>query len=70
MVERGVSEEEVKMTVEGGEPLPAKVGRRAFRRNFSYGQEWRGRTYANKQVEVIAVDEEGWLVITVMARYF
>jgi hypothetical protein len=31
---------------------------------------WRGRRYANKQVGAIAVEENGWLVITVMVRFF
>ena len=38
---------------------------------FPYGSSWRGRWYAVKQVEAFAVQEEsGWLVITVIARYF
>jgi len=34
------------------------------------GGEWRGRRYSTKQVEVYAVDENGWLVITVVVKYF
>ncbi len=41
-----------------------------FRRNFVYNSMWRGRFYSNKQVEAIAVDENGWLVITVVVRFF
>lgn len=70
LTERGASEAEVIATVQGGERFPAKRGRHAFRRNFAYNAQWRGRLYANKQVEVIAVEEDGWLVITVMARFF
>jgi hypothetical protein len=29
-----------------------------------------GRAYATKQVEAIAVPEDGWLVITVLVRFF
>ncbi|MBM3477359.1 MAG: DUF4258 domain-containing protein [Armatimonadetes bacterium] len=68
--ERGATEDEVIATVEGGERFPAKFGRTGFRRNFTFGGRWRGREYATKQVEAYAVDEAGWLVITVIVRYF
>ena len=70
MIERGASEAEVTATVEGGERFSAKFGRAGFRRNFPYTGEWRGRRYNTKQVEAYAVDENGWLVITVIVRYF
>jgi len=70
MAERGATEVEIIATVEHGEQSPAKFGRTGFRRNFTYEQEWRGRFYRTKQLEVIAVAEEGWLVITVVVRYF
>jgi hypothetical protein len=32
---------------------------------------WRGRHYPNKQVEAIAVpQDDGWLVITVLVKFF
>ena len=70
MDERGTTLEEVIATVETGEQFPARFDRTCFRRNFSFGAEWRGRTYASKQVEVYAVDENGWLVISVIVKYF
>ena len=68
--ERGATEEEIVATIEGGERFPAKFGRVGFRRNFVYNSTWRGRFFATKQVEAIAVEEDGWLVITVMVRFF
>ena len=71
MEERGVTEEEVDMTIWRGEKFAAKYGRAGFRRNFGYDGTWRGKAYRVKQVEVYA--EEGdseWLVMTVIARYF
>ena len=68
--ERGTNEAEIVATVEEGERFPAKLGRQGFRRNFAYNAEWRGRHYANKQVEAIAVDEREWVVITVIVRFF
>jgi hypothetical protein len=70
MAERGATEAEIIAAVEQGEQFPAKFGRTGFRRNFAYEQEWRGRFYRTKQLEVIAVAEDGWLVLTVVVRYF
>ena len=39
-------------------------------RHFPYNQQWKNKHYATKQVEVIAVEEEGWLVITVLVKFF
>jgi hypothetical protein len=70
-VERGASESEIVATVSGGERFPAKLGRVGFRRNFAFDGIWRGRRYATKQIEALAVDEDGgWLVITVLVKYF
>ena len=67
----GGSEDEVIATVQQGERFPAKYGRTGFRRNFPFGKTWRDQTYATKQVEAYAIQEgEGWLVITVITRYF
>lgn len=70
LAQRGASEEEVLSTVESGERFTAKYGRVGFRRNFPYNDMWRGRLYATKQIEAIAVDEDGWLVITLLVRFF
>jgi hypothetical protein len=70
LAERGATEEEVVETVQTGERFPAKFGRTGFRRNFSLGSEWRGHRYATTQLEAYAVEEDGWLVITVVVKYF
>lgn len=58
-------------TVTEGERFQAKFGRSGFRRNFAFHGLWRDRHYETKQVEVYAVEEDdSWLVITVIARYF
>ena len=65
--ERGATEEEI-IT---GETFPAKFGRTGFRRNFAFGERWKGKVYATKQVEVYAVKEdEDWLAITFVTRFF
>ena len=71
LAERGVTEAEVVGTVETRVRSAAKFGRTRFRRDFSYGAEWRGRRYGTKRVDAFAVEEvDGWLVITAVARYF
>ena len=70
LAERGATEDEVRATVKDGERFPAKFGRAGFRRNFTYNGLWRGKPYATKQVEAIAVPQDGWLVITVLVRFF
>jgi hypothetical protein len=69
--ERGATEKEIVETIRTGERFPAKRGRTAFRRNLAIETVRRGRRYANKQVEVIATEEDGaWLVITVLVKFF
>ena len=70
MAERGATEAEVVATIQAGERFPAKFGRTGFRRNFAFEAEWHGRRCGTKQVEAYAVEEEGWLVITVLVRCF
>ena len=70
LAERGAIEEEALVAVREGERFPAKYGRAGFRHNFPYDAEWRGRVYATKQAEADAVDEDGWLVITVLVKSF
>ena len=71
MEERGASEDEVRSVVEQGEKFPAKFGRVGFRKNIPFDQAWRGKRFHTKQLEVYAVQEgDGWLVITVLTRYY
>lgn len=69
--ERGATEDDVVATVRSGEQFPAKFGRTGFRKSFRHDSTWQGCFYAMKEVEAIAVREgEGWLVITVVTRYY
>lgn len=71
MGERGISDEEITKTVDEGETFPAKFGRTAFRHNFPFESTWRGKRYRGKQIEVYAVKEqEDWVIITVVSKYF
>lgn len=69
--DRGASEKEVKEAIQAGEEIPAKKGRRAFRKNFPFGSKWKGKYYEVKQVMPIVVEEaEQTVVVTVYVFYF
>jgi hypothetical protein len=69
--ERGATEEEIITAIETGETFSAKFGRTGFRRNFAFGELWKGKVYATKQVEVYAAKEDDdWLAITFVTRFF
>ena len=71
LIERGATENEVIETVRDGEPFPAKYDRTGFRRNFPFDDLWKGKHYAIKQVQAIAVYEgDHWIVVTVIVKYF
>jgi hypothetical protein len=71
LTERGTTEAEVIETVQNGEQFPTKFGRTGFRKEFRFSGTWRGRFYEAKQVEAFAVpQEDDWLVITVVTRYY
>lgn len=71
LTERGADAAEVIETVLTGERMPARLERIGFRRNFTFDGTWEGRLFRTKQVEAIAVrEDDGWLVITVIVRFF
>lgn len=71
LAERGTSEEEVILTVETGERFEARFGRVGFRRNVPFDELWRGKRYRLKQIEAYVIRRyDGWLVISVVTRYF
>jgi len=71
MAERGATEAEVLATLHEGEQFEAKYGRTGFRRNFAFEKHWHDKFYRAKQVEAYAVrEDQDWLVISVIVRYF
>ena len=71
LAERGTTEDEVLLTVQTGERFIARFGRVGFRRNVPFGQLWRGKCYRMKQIEAYAIRRyDGWMVISVVTRYF
>lgn len=71
MADRGANESEVEIAINEGEEIPAKQGRKAFRKNFSFNATWKGRYYEVKQVMPVVVEEpDTSVVITVYVFYF
>jgi hypothetical protein len=71
MEERGASKDEILLAIENGQMLPAKFGRRTYKKTFSYGNYWRGEFFKYKHIEVYCVGEgEDIIVVTVMVKYF
>ena len=68
---RGTTEAEVEGAIHEGEKLPAERGRLAFRKNFVFRSNWKGRYYETKQVMPIVVEEDdAYVVVTVYVFYF
>jgi hypothetical protein len=71
MTDRGTNQAEVEAAIQEGEEIPAKQGRRAFRKNFAFNSQWKGRYYELKQVAPVVADElDRFVVITVYVFYF
>ncbi len=71
MADRGSNKSEVETATHEGEEVPAKRGRRTFRKNFPFNSLWKGRYYELKQVMAVVADEATrWVVITVYVFYF
>ena len=71
MRERGATVAEVRQTVQLGKIAPANFGRSRFRRVFAFNASWNGKFYARKQIDAFAVKiQGGWLVVTVIVKYF
>jgi hypothetical protein len=71
MFNREVTQEEVEITILEGESASAKKGRLAFRKNFLFRSEYKGKYYEIKQVMPIVAEEwDRFVVITVYAFYF
>ncbi len=47
---RGGTEAKVEAAIREGEPVPARKGREAFWKNFTFHSTWKGKSYELKQV--------------------
>jgi hypothetical protein len=71
MEQRGVTEEEVRETLDVGWAAPdAKPGTDGRTQVFPYDETWEGTHYDEKEVTVYFKKEEGKIILlTVLARY-
>ena len=49
---------------------PAELGRLECRKDFPFGREWNGKTYATKQVRPIFIEEEAEIVVVTVYTYY
>jgi hypothetical protein len=71
LADRGTDQAEVEEAIRMGEREPGRWGRWAFRKNFPFGSQWKGKVYNTKQVRAIVADEpEHFVVVTVYVYYF
>jgi hypothetical protein len=54
-----------------GNVAAAKFGRTRFRLIHSFNAAWNRKYYARKQIDAFAAKiRDGWLVVTVVVKYF
>ena len=71
MLDRGASEDEIRVAIRTGSAEAIRKGRTLFRKNFAFNRQWRGKHYAVKQVAPVVVEEvDRLVVITVFVYYF
>ena len=70
MVKRGASEEEVKKVLEEGQEVGARGGRKAKEAVFLFNRDWRGKSYPQKKVRAVFVEEAGEVVVITVYVYY
>lgn len=70
MPKRGVSEEEIFETLKTGAPFEAKNGRKGRAKVFTYKQNYEGKYYEEKKVEVIFVEEDQLITTVTVFCYY
>ncbi len=70
MRERGIEEQEVRLTVETGVLAQVSEDRAVRERVFALGYYWGGQEYPHKEVTVVyTIEDSNIVVITTIARY-
>lgn len=69
-IERGATEDETQMVFSSGNEIQAKKGRKGKEMVFEYGREWLGKTYSQKKVRVIYVEENGEIIVITVKVYY
>jgi len=69
-VKRGFTVAEVEEAIRSSPWEPAELGRLQCRKNFPFGREWNGNTYATKQVRPVFVEEASEIVVVTVYTYY
>ena len=70
MPARGISEDEIVEVLRGGVPAPASFGRLSKEKVFRFDSMWQGRSYSQKKVKVVYVeDDDAMVTVTAYAYY-
>lgn len=67
---RGFTVAEVEDAIRTGVWRPASHGRQETSKEFAYGKDWNGTTYAVKRVRPIFVDKPAEIVVITVYTYF
>jgi hypothetical protein len=67
---RGFTAAEVEEAIRTSPWQPAELGRLECRKDFPYGRDWNGKSYATKQVRPVFVDEAAEIVVVTVYTYY
>ena len=67
---RGFTATEVEEAIRTSTWQPAELGRLECRKDFPYGRDWNGKSYATKQVRPVFVDEAAEIVVVTVYTYY
>lgn len=67
---RGFTLTEVADAIRTSPWTPADFGRLECRKDFPFGREWNGKTYATKQVRPIFVEEQSEILVVTVYTYY
>jgi hypothetical protein len=67
---RGFTVSEVEEAIRTAHWSPTELGRLECRKDFAYGEEWNGKSYATKQVRPVFVDEATEIVVVTVYTYY
>ncbi len=70
LAKRGFTVAEIEQAIRTGPWNAAELGRLECRKDFPYGDEWNGKTYATKQVRPVFVDELTEIVVVTVYTYY
>jgi len=68
--ERGATEDEIQTVLSTGSEFHMKKGRKGKEMVFEYGKVWLGKSYPQKKVRAIYVEENGEIVVITVKVFY